>query len=72
MASHLPPRTVVFGVTSSGDFIGVRTLSDNFVASELEIVTEWFRELKARFPVHYASQHPVPSRYNDQLSWARE
>ena len=51
VALRLPPRTVVFGVTPTGDFIGVRTLSENFTAPELEIATEWFRELSARVHV---------------------
>jgi Tol biopolymer transport system component len=51
VALRLPPRTAVFAVTSAGDFIGVHTLSENFTAPELEIATEWFRELSARVPV---------------------
>lgn len=51
VALHLPPRTAVFGVTPVGDFIGVRTPSADFTAPELEIATEWLRELGARVPV---------------------
>jgi len=51
VALRLPPRTAVFGVTPAGDFIGVHTLSENFTATELEIATEWFRELSERVPV---------------------
>jgi hypothetical protein len=35
----------------TGDFVGVRTLGESFTAPELEIATEWFRELSARVPV---------------------
>jgi eukaryotic-like serine/threonine-protein kinase len=51
VALRSPPRTVVFGVTRVGDFIGVRTLSENFTAPELEIATEWVRELSTLVPV---------------------
>jgi eukaryotic-like serine/threonine-protein kinase len=51
VALHLPPRTAAFGVTPVGDFIGVRTPSTDFTAPELEIATEWLRELSARVPV---------------------
>ncbi len=50
-ALRVPPRTAVFGVTPAGDFIGIHTLSENFTATELEVATEWFRELSARVPV---------------------
>ena len=40
-----------FGVTPAGDFVGIRTLSENFTATEVEVATEWFRELSARVPV---------------------
>jgi hypothetical protein len=50
-ALRVPPRTVVFGVTPAGDFIGIHTLPENFTATELEVETEWFRELSARVPV---------------------
>lgn len=50
-ALRLPPRTAVFGVTPAGDFVGIHTLSENFTATELEVTTEWFRELNARVPV---------------------
>lgn len=51
VAVRLPPRTAVFDFTSTGDFIGVRKLAENLSAPELEIATEWFRELNARVPV---------------------
>jgi len=49
-AFHLPPRTVIFAITPGGDFIGVRTLSENQTAPEVEIATDWFRELSPRVP----------------------
>ena len=51
VALRIPPRTAIFGVTPAGDFIGVHTLSENFTAPELEIATEWLRELSERVPV---------------------
>jgi serine/threonine protein kinase len=51
LAVRLPGRTVVFDVSPAGEFIGVHKLSENSSAPELEIVTEWFRELGARVPV---------------------
>ena len=50
VAVRLPPRTAVFDVSPAGEFIGVHKLSENFSAPELEIVTEWFRELRTRVP----------------------
>jgi eukaryotic-like serine/threonine-protein kinase len=51
VALRLPLRTALFAVTRTGDFVGVRTLGESFTAPELEIATEWFRELSARVPV---------------------
>jgi serine/threonine-protein kinase len=50
VAARLPQRSAISGVTAGGEFIGVRKLSENHFAPELEIVTEWFRELSARVP----------------------
>jgi serine/threonine protein kinase/WD40 repeat protein len=50
VAVRLPPRTAVFDVSPAGEFIGVHKLSENFSAPELEIVTEWFTELRTRVP----------------------
>jgi len=51
VAVRLPPRTAVFDVSPAGEFIGVRKLAEKLPAPELEIVTEWFRELRTRVPV---------------------
>ncbi len=51
VALHLQPRNAVFGVAPNGDFIGVRKVSENLSSPELEIATEWFRELSTRVPV---------------------
>ncbi|HEY2857076.1 MAG TPA: protein kinase [Terracidiphilus sp.] len=49
---RLPARTAVFGVSPAGNFVGLRTTQSNtFTAPELEVATEWFRELRARLPV---------------------
>ncbi|MGA9967083.1 MAG: protein kinase [Terriglobales bacterium] len=48
---RVPARTAVFDVTGGGEFIGARTLTEDYTAPELEIVTEWFRELSARVPM---------------------
>jgi hypothetical protein len=36
--------------TPAGEYFGVRKLSENHSAPELEIATEWFRELNNRVP----------------------
>ena len=52
VALRLPPSSEIFGVSPVGDFIGLRTnLSETFTIPELEIATEWLRELSARVPV---------------------
>jgi hypothetical protein len=51
VALGVPPHSAVFGVTPAGEFIGVRKLSENSSAPELEVRTEWLRELSARVPV---------------------
>jgi len=48
---RVPARTAVFDVTGGGEFIGARTLTEDYTAPELEIVTEWFRELSVRVPM---------------------
>jgi serine/threonine protein kinase/Tol biopolymer transport system component len=54
VALHPPPSTAIFGVSPTGDFIGLRsTLSESFTAPEVEIATEWFRELSTRVPVRH-------------------
>jgi len=50
VAVRLPQRSAIFDVTPAGEFVGVRKLSENHSAPELEIATEWFRELSARVP----------------------
>ncbi len=50
MAVRLPPRTAVFSVSPDGEFIGVRKLAESLSTPELDIVTEWFRELRTRVP----------------------
>jgi hypothetical protein len=47
---RLPPRAAVFGVSPDGEFIGVRNLAESLSASELEVASEWFREVRARVP----------------------
>ncbi len=51
VALRLPPRTAVFAVTAAGEFIGVRKLSETITVPELQVATEWLRELSARVPV---------------------
>jgi eukaryotic-like serine/threonine-protein kinase len=51
VAVRLPPRTAIFDVSPAGDFIGVRKLAESFTAPELEIATEWLRELSERVPL---------------------
>jgi len=50
VAVRLPPRTAVFSVSPDGEFIGVRKLSESLSTPELDIVTEWFRELRTQVP----------------------
>lgn len=50
VAVRLPPRTAVFSVSPDGEFIGVRKVAESLSTPELEIVTEWFRELRTRVP----------------------
>ena len=50
VAVRLPPRTAVFSVSPDGEFIGVRKVAESLSTPELEIATEWFRELSARVP----------------------
>jgi serine/threonine protein kinase len=50
VAARLPQRSAISDVTSGGEFVGVRKLSENHSAPELEIVTAWFRELSERVP----------------------
>jgi hypothetical protein len=47
----LPPHTAVLAVTAAGEFIGVRKLSESTTVPELQVATEWLRELSARVPV---------------------
>ncbi len=52
VALRLPPSTEIFGVSPAGDFIGLRTnLSETLATPELEIATEWLRELSTRVPI---------------------
>ncbi|HXW91684.1 MAG TPA: protein kinase [Terriglobales bacterium] len=50
LAVRLPPRTAVFSVSPKGEFIGVRKVSEGLSTPELDIVTEWFRELRTQVP----------------------
>jgi eukaryotic-like serine/threonine-protein kinase len=50
VAVRLPPRTAVFSVSPEGEFIGVRKVSEGLSTPELDIVTEWFRELRTQVP----------------------
>ena len=51
VAMRVPSRTAVFSVTAAGEFIGVRTLPADTTVPELQIATEWLRELSVRVPV---------------------
>ena len=50
VALRVPPHSAVFGVTPAGEFIGVRRLSEDSSASELEVRTEWLHKLSASVP----------------------
>jgi eukaryotic-like serine/threonine-protein kinase len=50
VAVRLPPRTAMFSVSPDGEFIGVRKVSESLSTPELDIVTEWFRELRTQVP----------------------
>lgn len=53
VAARLPQRSAISGISSGGEFVGVRKLSENHFAPELEIVTGWLRELSERVPKPY-------------------
>jgi hypothetical protein len=50
VAVRLPQRSAIFDVTPAGEFVGVRKLAESYSAPQLEIATEWFRELSDRIP----------------------
>jgi hypothetical protein len=62
VAVRLPQRSAIFDVTATGEFVGVRKLSENHSAPELEIATEWFRELNARVPKPHSVRQQTHTR----------
>jgi serine/threonine-protein kinase len=64
---RLPPRAAVFGVSPDGEFTGERKLAESLSASELEVASEWFHEVRARVPnpplsSRLADPHPTLAR----------